>query len=229
MGANSICNRPARQAKRRTPWTLEVATASSANPFDVIAFPDPFLPTLRPVWLPHPLSHSLEIAVCNAKQLREIGWGGRIRTYDTRYQKPLPYHLATPQNRVPELKVGDSMVQPPICRPELLFHLCSFWKSTHSFRTVRTLTNQTQFGGTSTLLWNGEFSLWVHIHQLSLRWMEVRASNEVTMSVEALWRLRAAQSSTAIVQAQFVQQCHNALRLRPKFWGRNLQIIDIMR
>lgn len=25
------------------------------------------------------------------------GWGGRIRTYDTRYQKPLPYHLATPQ------------------------------------------------------------------------------------------------------------------------------------
>ena len=25
------------------------------------------------------------------------GWGGRIRTYGTRYQKPLPYHLATPQ------------------------------------------------------------------------------------------------------------------------------------
>ncbi len=27
----------------------------------------------------------------------KLGWGGRIRTYDTRYQKPLPYHLATPQ------------------------------------------------------------------------------------------------------------------------------------
>jgi hypothetical protein len=26
-------------------------------------------------------------------------WGGRIRTSDTRYQKPLPYHLATPQDR----------------------------------------------------------------------------------------------------------------------------------
>ena len=26
------------------------------------------------------------------------GWGGRIRTYDTRYQKPMPYHLATPQS-----------------------------------------------------------------------------------------------------------------------------------
>ena len=28
---------------------------------------------------------------------RMTGWGGRIRTYGTRYQKPLPYHLATPQ------------------------------------------------------------------------------------------------------------------------------------
>jgi hypothetical protein len=27
-----------------------------------------------------------------------IGWGGRIRTYGTRYQKPMPYHLATPQH-----------------------------------------------------------------------------------------------------------------------------------
>ena len=26
----------------------------------------------------------------------KVGWGGRIRTYDTRYQKPMPYHLATP-------------------------------------------------------------------------------------------------------------------------------------
>ena len=30
-------------------------------------------------------------------QNRKIGWGGRIRTYGTRYQKPTPYHLATPQ------------------------------------------------------------------------------------------------------------------------------------
>ena len=26
-----------------------------------------------------------------------VGWGGRIRTYGTRYQKALPYRLATPQ------------------------------------------------------------------------------------------------------------------------------------
>ncbi len=25
------------------------------------------------------------------------GWGGRIRTYESRLQRPLPYHLATPQ------------------------------------------------------------------------------------------------------------------------------------
>jgi hypothetical protein len=26
-----------------------------------------------------------------------LGWGGRIRTCECRYQKPVPYHLATPQ------------------------------------------------------------------------------------------------------------------------------------
>ena len=25
------------------------------------------------------------------------GWGGRIRTYECRIQRPVPYHLATPQ------------------------------------------------------------------------------------------------------------------------------------
>ena len=34
-----------------------------------------------------------------APEIKEVfGWGGRIRTYGTRYQKPLPYHLATPQH-----------------------------------------------------------------------------------------------------------------------------------
>ena len=27
----------------------------------------------------------------------KVGWGARIRTWEWRYQKPLPYHLATPQ------------------------------------------------------------------------------------------------------------------------------------
>ena len=30
---------------------------------------------------------------------KNAGWGGRIRTYGTRYQKALPYHLATPHQR----------------------------------------------------------------------------------------------------------------------------------
>jgi hypothetical protein len=30
------------------------------------------------------------------KRLLILGWGGRIRTYEWRHQKPLPYHLATP-------------------------------------------------------------------------------------------------------------------------------------
>ena len=36
-------------------------------------------------------------AVHRFKSRKSYGWGGRIRTYGTRYQKPLPYHLATPQ------------------------------------------------------------------------------------------------------------------------------------
>lgn len=28
---------------------------------------------------------------------RKGGWGARIRTWECRYQKPVPYHLATPQ------------------------------------------------------------------------------------------------------------------------------------
>ena len=31
-------------------------------------------------------------------KLSKTGWGGRIRTYDTRYQKPMPYHLAAPHH-----------------------------------------------------------------------------------------------------------------------------------
>ena len=36
-----------------------------------------------------------------------VGWGGRIRTYGTRDQNPMPYHLATPQlhNELHYLKI----------------------------------------------------------------------------------------------------------------------------
>src|SRR5438045_5606111 len=33
----------------------------------------------------------------HARRGAEAGWGGRIRTCECRYQKPVPYHLATPQ------------------------------------------------------------------------------------------------------------------------------------
>ena len=39
-----------------------------------------------------------------------FGWGGRIRTYGTRYQKPMPYHLATPQ-RVGLITLTSGRVQ----------------------------------------------------------------------------------------------------------------------
>ena len=33
----------------------------------------------------------------------ENGWGGRIRTYACRYQKPVPYRLATPHQELKNL------------------------------------------------------------------------------------------------------------------------------
>src|SRR5437762_7237010 len=37
------------------------------------------------------------------RNLVTIGWGGRIRTCECRYQKPVPYHLATPQQAHPRM------------------------------------------------------------------------------------------------------------------------------
>lgn len=36
-------------------------------------------------------------APTDSKTVPQIGWGARIRTWEWRYQKPLPYRLATPQ------------------------------------------------------------------------------------------------------------------------------------
>lgn len=33
-------------------------------------------------------------------QRKSIGWGARIRTWECRYQKPVPYRLATPQQPI---------------------------------------------------------------------------------------------------------------------------------
>ena len=34
----------------------------------------------------------------NTQGIGKIGWGARIRTWECRYQKPVPYRLATPQS-----------------------------------------------------------------------------------------------------------------------------------
>ena len=39
------------------------------------------------------------------------GWGARIRTWEWRHQKPLPYHLATPQKR---LQTRRNIAPPPV-------------------------------------------------------------------------------------------------------------------
>ncbi len=50
------------------------------------------------------------------------GWGGRIRTYGTRYQKALPYHLATPHQRCRDTQILTG--EQPSKRIILLFLGC---------------------------------------------------------------------------------------------------------
>ena len=53
------------------------------------------------------------------------GWGGRIRTCECRYQKPVPYHLATPQ-RGAQSRAGGGGLQPrPTGRGDRFFSCIS--------------------------------------------------------------------------------------------------------
>ena len=47
-----------------------------------------------------------EAAAVAMPVLLAVGWGARIRTWECRYQKPMPYRLATPQK--PTLIVEQS-------------------------------------------------------------------------------------------------------------------------
>ena len=50
------------------------------------------------------------------KKFAKNGWGGRIRTCAWRYQKPLPYRLATPQDMM--IAVASSITASPNrCKP----------------------------------------------------------------------------------------------------------------
>src|SRR6476469_1470597 len=46
---------------------------------------------------PHPKPFALIARCFKSRTWEKDGWGGRIRTCECRYQKPVPYHLATPQ------------------------------------------------------------------------------------------------------------------------------------
>ena len=62
-------------------------------------------------------------AVLCSGGLREIaGWDGRIRTYDTLYQKQLPYHLATSHQRGAVYVRHPSGSRPEMSVFPLFFH-----------------------------------------------------------------------------------------------------------
>ena len=54
----------------------------------------------------HSVSDKLQLVASRVDKLKFVGhlktgWGGRIRTYECRIQRPVPYHLATPQHHGP--------------------------------------------------------------------------------------------------------------------------------
>src|SRR3546814_10610085 len=66
------------------------------------------------------------------------GWGGRIRTCACRYQKPVPYRLATPQQpvrralysaatpiarRARSKKIGRAEVRTPVTHAQIVYRL----------------------------------------------------------------------------------------------------------
>src|SRR4029453_2608433 len=46
---------------------------------------------------PRAKREALLFALCSSPFAFKIGWGGWIRTNECRFQRPVPYHLATPQ------------------------------------------------------------------------------------------------------------------------------------
>ena len=52
----------------------------------------------------------------------KAGWGGRIRTYGTCYQKALPYHLATPHQRRSDYDEASSGSSPEFVKSAIPFH-----------------------------------------------------------------------------------------------------------
>lgn len=69
------------------------------------------------------------LAVCCIMISEKSGWGGRIRTYGARYQKPVPYHLATPQ-----LCGGIYLERLGGARPEMSFLAKKLPLGTKNFR-----------------------------------------------------------------------------------------------
>ncbi|CRI33485.1 hypothetical protein BN1224_CV14_A_09930 [Chlamydia pneumoniae] len=97
----------------RYAFTLRVQTYFLRGPITVMSWTsiDSFRgKIISPVWKKSILSLIKELNVypsCKKRQLKNTVtkrrrkglWGGRIRTSDARYQKPLPYRLATPQQK----------------------------------------------------------------------------------------------------------------------------------
>jgi hypothetical protein len=112
----SLCGwRPTGSARRENrPATIPCYRAKGQRSFLVLAYGiyGRTCPQILAFLVPHHRRHEAKSRVFAANSHRtgipefagvpmRNGWGGRIRTCECRYQKPVPYHLATPQQARP--------------------------------------------------------------------------------------------------------------------------------
>ena len=105
---------------RRPPPTSGMRRCGAAGPVraDVIGllfrWPQARLPPLCPM---ETRGYSAPGGRERNQRFRRYGWGARIRTWEWRYQKPLPYHLATPQDDalIRKARVAGNRAPPCFC------------------------------------------------------------------------------------------------------------------
>src|SRR5215217_4387272 len=98
-------NRSVLAFPRSQPISLQISSASGR-----LAFPEKIF--IVPVTL---IEFGIQVQKNKAGNQHRLpaydlqtGWGGRIRTYECRIQRPVPYHLATPQSEFKKL-IGSKL------------------------------------------------------------------------------------------------------------------------
>src|SRR4029079_6164900 len=108
------------------------------------------------------------------------GWGGRIRTYECRIQRPVPYHLATPQDVISET-IGNGLGTPTFSPPF------------PTFRDILTAKQPLRQNFASRFVHRGLSMLsavFLRFQKCQRRWLRCRSSVPIEPLIRATWPSR---------------------------------------